>query len=74
MANYKTAFYDAQLSNSESFEQWSEEGAEDSVVRAHKKWREMLDSYVMPDLDPGIDEALKEYIEKTRTSRPDAWY
>ncbi len=74
MANYKTAFYDAQLSNSESFEQWSEEGAQDAVVRANKKWRTMLDHYVAPDLDPAIDEALKAYVTKTKSSRADAWY
>ena len=74
MANYKTAFYDAQLSNSESFEQWTEEGAEDAVVRANKKWRQMLADYVPPELDPGIDEALQEYIAKTKSSRADAWY
>ncbi len=74
MANYKTAFYDAQLSNSESFEQWSEEGAADSIARAHTKWRDLLNAYVMPELDQGIDEALREYIAKTKNSRPDAWY
>ncbi len=74
MANYKTAFYDAQLSNSESFEQWTEEGSEDSVVRAHKQWRGMLNGYVMPELDPSIDEALQAYVEQTKNSRSDAWY
>jgi len=74
LANYKTAFYDAHLSNSESFEQWTEEGAEDAVVRANKKWHQMLNHYVMPELDPGIDDALKAYIEKTKESRADAWY
>ncbi len=74
MSNYKSAFYDAQLSNSESFEQWTEEGAHDAVARAHNKWHGMLDEYVMPELDAGIDEALRTYIDKTRQSRVDAWY
>ncbi len=74
LANYRTAFYDAQMSDSESFEQWAEEGANDSVARAHKRWRQLLDSYQPPPLDAATDEALRDYIAGKKASRADAWY
>jgi trimethylamine--corrinoid protein Co-methyltransferase len=40
--------------------------------RANKQWKKMLAEYQQPTLDPGIDEALKEYIAKKKASMPDA--
>ncbi len=74
MANYRTAFYDAEMSDSESFEQWSDEGEKDSMARAHTRWRELLDSYQPPPLDPASDEALRDYIDRKKASRADTWY
>ncbi len=74
MANYRSAFYDAKLSDSESFEQWAEAGSEDAAVRAHRRWRALLADYEAPPLDPAVDEELRDYIKRRKTSRPDAWY
>ena len=74
MANYQTAYYDAKLSNSESFEQWEDEGAKDSVVRANERWKQILNEYETPPLDEAKDEELKEFIEKKKASMEDAWY
>lgn len=72
LANYQTAFYDFRLSDNNSHEQWSVEGAKDQLVRANALWKEMLAGYEEPPLDAAKDEAIREYIERKRSSMPDA--
>lgn len=74
MANYETAYYDATMSNSESCEQWEDEGAKDSYRRAYERWNEMLDAYEAPPLDPAKDEELQAFVAKRKEELPDAWY
>ena len=33
----------------------------------------LLSDYVQPEIDPGIDEGLKEYVAKKKESEPDAF-
>ena len=74
MANYETAYYDATMSDSESFEQWEDAGGLDTAERAHRKWNQMLRDYEAPAIDPGVDEALQEFVAKKKMSMEDAWY
>ncbi len=74
MANYETAFFDPAITDSNSFEQWEEEGEKDARVRANARLRELQASYELPDMDPGIDEALKDFIVQRKDSMPDAWH
>ncbi|MCH8002458.1 MAG: trimethylamine methyltransferase family protein, partial [Proteobacteria bacterium] len=36
-------------------------------------WKQLLADYEAPPLDPAIDEALAEFIEKKKASMPDAF-
>ena len=74
MANYETAFYEATMSDSESFEQWMEKGAKDAEHRACDRWQAMLRSYEAPEMDEDVNEALLAFITKRKESMPDAWY
>lgn len=71
LANYETAYYDFELADNNSFEQWSAEGAEDQLRRANRKWKSMLESYQAPSLDPAKDEQLCDYIERRKAALPD---
>ncbi len=71
LANYETAFYDFDLSDNNSFEQWSAEGAQDHLARANKRWKAMLERYEAPPLDAAKDEALREFIELRKAALPD---
>jgi trimethylamine--corrinoid protein Co-methyltransferase len=71
LANYETAFYDFELADNNSFEQWSADGSLDQLVRANKRWKAMLESYEAPLLDPAKDEELREYIQRRKASMPD---
>jgi len=74
MRNYETAFYDFESSDNNSYEQWSEEGSQDIVARAAKKWKRMLREYESPPIDPGTDEALRDFIARKKAATPDAWH
>jgi len=71
LANYETAFYDFELADNNSFEQWSADGAEDQPRRANKKWKALLAGYQPPPLDPAKDEQLLEYIERRKAAMAD---
>ena len=72
-ANFQTAFYRSPLADNNSYEQWLAEGEKRIEERARAQCQSWLDSYVAPDLDPAIDEALKDFITKKKDSMPDAF-
>ena len=72
--NFKSAFYRSSIADNNSFEQWQSEGSRDAVQRANILWKKMLTEYVPPPLDPAIDEALVEYMDKRKASFEDSSY
>jgi trimethylamine--corrinoid protein Co-methyltransferase len=73
LANFETAFYRSELADNNSFEQWQEDGSLDAAQRANGVWKRMLAEYEAPEIDPGVDEALLEYIIRKKASMPDAF-
>jgi trimethylamine---corrinoid protein Co-methyltransferase len=74
MRNYETAFYTYELSDNNSFEQWSEEGSLDLPRRANAKWKSLLAAHEPPALDSGLDDALRDFVARRKASMADAWY
>src|SRR6476646_1030869 len=72
LANFESAFYRSETADNNSFEQWLEDGALESPQRANRIWKRMLAEYEAPPIDPGIDEALNEYVSKRKASFPDS--
>lgn len=64
--HFRSAFYRADLFDTNPFDQWQEEGAEDANKRASKKVQELLREYEPPPLDEAIDEELVAFIEQRR--------
>ena len=73
-ANFETAFYRFETADNNSYEQWLEEGSKDAAQRANGVWKKMLADYEAPPIDPGVDEALRAYIETKKASMPDTNY
>jgi trimethylamine---corrinoid protein Co-methyltransferase len=71
-ANFETAFYRSSLADNNSVEQWEAEGKLDAAQRANTAWKKALAAYEAPPIDPGIDEALQEFMAKKKASLPDA--
>ena len=74
LANYETAFYESELADTQSFENWQDDGEKDSLLRANTKWKEMLAAYEAPPLDPASDEELQAYMARRKESMPDIWH
>ncbi len=74
LANYETAYYIPELTDSESYERWVELGEKRADQRAGDQAQRWLKEYQAPAIDPGVDEALKAYIAERKASRADAWY
>ncbi|MCP4426103.1 MAG: trimethylamine methyltransferase, partial [Chloroflexi bacterium] len=66
MRHFRTAFYSAELFDSNSAEQWQAEGALTAEQRANKKYKQLLKSYQPPPLDPAIEQTLREFIAKRK--------
>jgi len=72
LANFETAFYRAETSDNNSYEQWLEDGSLDAPQRANAIWKRMLEEYEAPPIDEGVDEALREFVIKRKASFPDS--
>jgi trimethylamine--corrinoid protein Co-methyltransferase len=73
-ANFEDAFWRSELADNTTYEQWSSEGSVESAERARKKFADMLERYVAPEIDPAIDEALRTFIARRMEELPDADY
>jgi trimethylamine--corrinoid protein Co-methyltransferase len=73
LANFETAFYRSEIADNNSFEKWLEDGSLDAAQRANAVWKRMLAEYEAPPIDPGVDEALLEFIARRKASMPDAF-
>ncbi|MEL0207043.1 MAG: trimethylamine methyltransferase family protein, partial [Alphaproteobacteria bacterium] len=74
MRNYETAYYDAKMSDSESYEQWLDNGSHDAMWRANARMKDMLANYEAPPIDQAVDDELKDFIARRKASMEDAWY
>lgn len=52
------------LSDTSAYESWARDGSNDSCARAGRRWRQILETYRQPPLDPAIDAALEEFVER----------
>ena len=66
LARYETAFYSPIMSNRQNFEAWQEAGSIDAGARANTIWKQLLQEYTQPELDPAIDEALVDYVNRRK--------
>ena len=73
-ANFMTALFRPWTPDDNSFEQWDAAGAKDAATRANAIWKERLDSYADPSLDPDIDAELQDYIARRKAEQPDRDY
>lgn len=61
--HFRTEFYQPRLSNRDDFVTWQANGSPQNMGTAHKKVKEILESYEAPELPPDVDKALQRFIE-----------
>ncbi|MEM7208033.1 MAG: trimethylamine methyltransferase family protein [Pseudomonadota bacterium] len=66
MERFESAFYAPMISNWDNYENWIERGSVTSEQRANQIWKQVLNDYEQPPIDPAVDEALKDYVEKRK--------
>ena len=66
LERYETAFYAPLVSNWDNYQTWVERGSVDATQRAGAIWKQLLAEYEQPPIDPSIDEALKDYMERRK--------
>lgn len=66
MERYQTAFYEPLVSDWRNFGQWSEDGAAWASTRANKIWKQTLAEFTPPPVDPGVVEALDEFVARRK--------
>jgi trimethylamine--corrinoid protein Co-methyltransferase len=64
LKHYREAHFIPQVSLRQPYDQWLAEGAKDAVDRAVERCREMLEGYVKPPIDPGIEGQLQDFVAK----------
>lgn len=73
-ANFMSALFRPWTPDDNSYEQWHASGEQDAASRANAIWKDRLDSYEDPGLDPDIDAALQDYIAQRKAEKPDQDY
>ena len=63
---YETAFYSPIASDWRNYEAWERDGATDTVARAHRIYRNIVDSFSPPPMDEGIREELREFVARRK--------
>ena len=66
MERYDSAFYSPVVSDWTNFENWKEAGGLDAAQRANAIWKQAINDYEQPPLDPAIVEALEDYVERRK--------
>jgi trimethylamine--corrinoid protein Co-methyltransferase len=64
LARFESAFYRPLLSDWSNFESWTEAGSRDATRRATEVWKQRLAEYTPPPLDPGLHEAVIDYVAR----------
>ena len=70
---YKDAFYAPIASDWSNFETWEEGGRVETAARANTLFKQILEAYTPPELDPGIREHLDEYVARRRLEIKAEW-
>jgi trimethylamine---corrinoid protein Co-methyltransferase len=71
LERFRECFYRPLLSSTENFDRWKRNGGRDAAERAGEIWRRTLEEYEQPPVDPGVDEALREYVTRRRAELGD---
>lgn len=72
--NFMDALFRPLTPDDNSYEQWLAGGAQDAATRSNSIWKEQLENYQDPGLDPEIDGALQDYIAQRKAEVPDKDY
>lgn len=68
----KSNLFEFLSQNNVTFEQWEEEGAKSAEQVGLDKAKRWLERYEAPPIDPGLDEALQDFVERRTAEIPES--
>ncbi|HZS24392.1 MAG TPA: trimethylamine methyltransferase family protein [Gaiellaceae bacterium] len=71
LERFRECFYRPLVSSTENYERWNRNGGNDTAARATEIWRKTLEEYEQPELDEGLREELKAFVDRRRTELGD---
>ena len=74
LRHYTTANFEPQITDAGPFETWVENGSLTADQRATARWHQMLNDYQQPEMEPGIQAALEDFVSERKARMPDEWY
>ena len=74
LRHFATANYPSELPEAGPYETWMESGAPTLEQRANARWKAMLAAYEAPPVDPGVEEAIDDFVARRKSAMPDEWY
>lgn len=66
LSHFETAFFKSKLFDYNDAEKWVMEGQKTADQVAAEKVKELLAEYQAPEIDPGVEEALGEFVTKRK--------
>ncbi len=63
-ARFKNAFYAPILSDWRNYETWQEAGSPTAYEKANRVWKERLNVWEKPYMDPAAEEAVNEFVNR----------
>jgi trimethylamine--corrinoid protein Co-methyltransferase len=69
-ARYQTEFFRPILADRQNIGAWEEQGGLDAARRANRLWKELLEQYERPALDPAVEEELREFVARRKAAIP----
>ena len=67
---YEDAFYQPIVSDWSNFETWAEKGGLTATDRANRIWKQLLEEYEAPPIDPGVVDGLRDYMGRRKEEIP----
>ncbi|WP_420546716.1 trimethylamine methyltransferase family protein [Curvivirga sp.] len=65
-ARYKDAFYSPFMSDWRNFETWRDAGRVDTTTRASEIYKQALNEYEKPAIDPAIEKELNAFVDRRK--------
>jgi trimethylamine--corrinoid protein Co-methyltransferase len=66
LSHFETAFFKSKLFDYNDAEKWLLEGKQSIDLVAGKKVKELLAEYQAPEIDPGVEEALQDFVTQRK--------
>lgn len=63
LENYRDEFFQPVISDRDAFENWKMNGELTAEERANKRWKQLLENYVEPELNPDLEKEMRAYID-----------